>query len=142
MPIVASMGGNAGIQAMAVAVRALAANQLTASNAARIVWKEMRVALLNGAGLATIVGLAAGFWYSCPALGFVMGLALTCNILLGGMAGVLVPLAMERMGKDPAVASSIFVTMTTDILGFSIFLGIATSLKLDALCVRCCQVLT
>jgi magnesium transporter len=138
MPIVASMGGNAGIQTMTVAVRALAANALTPSNAARIVWRESRVALLNGMCLALLVGGAASLWYGCWALGLVMGLALMTNILMGGLAGVLVPVTMERLGKDPAVGSSIFVTMTTDVMGFLVFLGLATGSGLDGVCARCC----
>jgi magnesium transporter len=138
MPIVASMGGNAGIQTMTVAVRALATNELTASNATRIVWRESRVALLNGLILSCLVGAAAGLWFGCWQLGAVMGAALTINILTAGLMGVLVPVTLERLGKDPAVGSSIFVTMATDMMGFFAFLGLATAVGLGGICAPCC----
>jgi magnesium transporter len=134
MPIVASMGGNAGTQTMAVAVRALATNQLTASNASRIVWRETRVALLNGAILSVIVGLLTSFFFRCGDLGLVIGAALVFNILVAGLAGVLVPLTLDKFDIDPAISSSVFVTMFTDILGFLGFLGLASFTGLAARC--------
>ncbi|MEL7446786.1 MAG: magnesium transporter [Pseudomonadota bacterium] len=124
MPIVASIGGNAGTQTMAVAVRAIATNQLTRANTWRIVWKELRVALLNGATVAVLIGIAAGFLFE-PMMGVVIALAMVINIVVAGLAGVLVPVIFERLDQDPAVASSVFVTMITDSMGFFAFLSLA-----------------
>ncbi len=124
MPIVASIGGNAGTQTMAVAVRAIATNQLTRANTWRILWKEFRVALLNGATIAVLIGIAAGLLFS-PMMGVVIALAMVINIAVAGLAGVLVPVIFERLNQDPAVASSVFVTMITDSMGFLAFLGLA-----------------
>jgi magnesium transporter len=124
MPIVASIGGNAGTQTMAVAVRAIATNQLTRANTWRIVWRELRVALLNGGTVAVLIGIAAGILFG-PEMGVVIALAMIINIAVSGLAGVLVPVGFERMGQDPAVASSVFVTMITDSMGFFAFLGLA-----------------
>jgi len=132
MPIVASIGGNAGTQTMAVAVRAIATNQLTRANTWRIVWRELRVALLNGATIAVLIGIAAGLLFS-PEMGAVIALAMVVNIAISGLAGVLVPVAFERMGQDPAVASSVFVTMITDSMGFFAFLGLAVAAGLAPL---------
>ena len=133
MPIVASIGGNAGTQTMAVAVRALATNQLTASNSLRIVRRELSVALLNGVTIAALVGLGAGLAFSSPMLGAVMALAMLVNIVVAGLAGVLVPMLLERLDQDPAVASSVFVTMITDSMGFFAFLGLAVATGLTSL---------
>jgi magnesium transporter len=127
MPIVAGVGGNAGTQTLAVTVRALATNQLTQSNRWRAVWREIRVALLNGATVAIVIGLAVAVAFQNPALGGVIAAAMMTNIVLAGLAGVLVPLTLERAGADPAVASSVFVTMTTDSMGFLVFLGLAVA---------------
>ncbi|HEX8256691.1 MAG TPA: magnesium transporter [Allosphingosinicella sp.] len=127
MPIVASIGGNAGTQTMAVAVRALAMNQLTRSNSLRTIWREVRLALLNGLTIAVLVGIGAGVVFSNPALGGVIAVAMLINIAIAGLAGVLVPLALERLDQDPAVASSVFVTMITDSMGFFAFLGLAVA---------------
>jgi magnesium transporter len=127
MPIVASIGGNAGTQTMAVAVRALAMNQLTRSNSWRTIWREIRLALLNGVTVAVLIGVGAWFVFGNPQLGLVIAAAMLINIAVAGLAGVLVPLALERMGQDPAVASSVFVTMITDSMGFFAFLGLAVA---------------
>ena len=132
MPIVASIGGNAGTQTMAVAVRAIATNQLTRANTWRIVWRELRVALLNGATVAVLIGIAAALLFS-PEMGVVIAVAMVINIAVSGLAGVLVPVAFERMGQDPAVASSVFVTMITDSMGFFAFLGLAVAAGLAPL---------
>ncbi|MGB3469731.1 MAG: magnesium transporter [Erythrobacter sp.] len=124
MPIVASIGGNAGTQTMAVAVRAIATNQLTRANTWKIVWRELRVAVLNGITVAVLIGLAVGALYE-PMLGGVIALAMVINIAVAGLAGVLVPVIFERLKQDPAVASSVFVTMITDSMGFFAFLGLA-----------------
>ncbi|MFW2351186.1 magnesium transporter [Qipengyuania sp.] len=126
MPIVASIGGNAGTQTMAVTVRAIATNQLTRSNTRRILWREMRVALLNGATVATLVGIATALIFT-PQLGGVIALAMVINVAIAGSAGVLVPVGFDRLGQDPAVASSVFVTMITDSMGFFAFLGLAVA---------------
>jgi magnesium transporter len=126
-PMVASIGGNAGTQTMAVAVRALATNQLTRSNTRRIIWREMRVALLNGATVATLIGVATGLVFANPLLGLVIGTAVVVNIITAGLAGVIVPVTLDRLGQDPAVASSVFVTMITDSMGFFAFLGLAVA---------------
>jgi magnesium transporter len=125
MVIVAGVGGNAGTQTLAVTVRALATNQLTRSNRWRAVYREIRVALLNGGTIAILIGLGVGLYFANPLLGGVIAAAMLANILLAGLAGVLLPLALERAGADPAVSSSVFVTMITDSLGFLIFLSLA-----------------
>jgi len=130
MPIVAGVGGNAGTQTMAVTVRALATNQLTRSNRARSILREVRVALLNGSTVAVIIGVAVSLAFGNPQLGAVIAAAMMTNIVIAGLAGVLVPLSLERMGADPAVASSVFVTMVTDSMGFLAFLGLATAVGL------------
>ncbi len=126
MPIVAGVGGNAGTQTLAVTVRAIATNQLTGSNRWRAVGRELRVASMNGLTIALLVGTAVSVLLGSVQLGLVIAAAMMTNILVAGMAGVLVPLTMERYGADPAVASSIFVTMVTDSMGFLAFLGLAT----------------
>jgi magnesium transporter len=125
-PIVASVGGNAGTQTMAVAVRALATNQLTEANTRRTIWREIRVAMLNGATIAALLGSGTALVFGNPVLGLVIALAVLFNVLIAGLAGVLVPVTLDRFGADPAVASSVFVTMTTDSMGFLAFLGLAT----------------
>jgi len=130
MPIVAGVGGNAGTQTLAVTVRAIATNQLTGSNRWRAVGRELRVALLNGLTIAVLVGLGVLVILGSPQLGAVIAAAMLFNIIVAGLAGVLVPLALERAGTDPAVASSVFVTMVTDSVGFLAFLGLATAVGL------------
>ena len=127
MPIVASIGGNAGTQTMAVAVRALATNQLTRSNTIRTIRREIIVALLNGITIAVLLGLAAGLFFANAQLGGVIAAAIVINVLVAGLSGVLVPVALERLKQDPAVASSVFVTMVTDSMGFLAFLGLAVA---------------
>jgi len=130
MPIVAGVGGNAGTQTLAVTVRAIATNQLTGSNRWRAVGREIRVAVLNGLTIAVLIGLGVSFVLSNPELGGVIAAAMLINIIVAGFAGVIVPLTLERFGADPAVASSVFVTMITDSMGFLAFLGLATWLGL------------
>lgn len=126
MPIVAGVGGNAGTQTMAVTVRAIATNQLTDSNTWRTIRREIRVALLNGATIALVIGIGVTAVFQNAQLGAVIAAAMMTNILVAGLAGVLVPVTLDRMRTDPAVSSSIFVTMTTDSMGFFAFLGLAT----------------
>lgn len=125
MPIVAGIGGNAGTQTLAVTVRALATNQLTASNSLRAVRREISIALLNGISVALVIAAVVTLIFADWHLGMVIGLAMMANILIAGIAGVLVPLTLERLKTDPAISSSIFVTMTTDSMGFLVFLGLA-----------------
>ncbi len=127
MPIVAGVGGNAGTQTLAVTVRALATNQLTQSNTLRAIRREISIAVLNGLTVAAVIGLGIGTAFQDAALGMVIAAAMLANILIAGLAGVLVPLTLERFRQDPAVASSVFVTMVTDSMGFLAFLGLATA---------------
>jgi magnesium transporter len=127
MPIVAGVGGNAGTQTLAVTVRALATNQLTRSNSWRAVGRELKVAVLNGISVAVVIGIGVSLVFHNPALGAVIAAAMMTNIVIAGLAGVLVPLTLDKMGADPAVASSVFVTMTTDSMGFLVFLGLAVA---------------
>jgi magnesium transporter len=127
MPIVAGVGGNAGTQTLAVTVRALATNQLTKSNTWRAISREMRVAVLNGVTVAVLIGLGVSLVFQNPLLGAVIAAAMMTNIFIAGLAGVMLPLALDRAGADPAVASSVFVTMVTDSMGFLAFLGLASA---------------
>ncbi len=125
-PMVASVGGNAGNQTMAVTVRALATNQLTEANTKRTIARELKVALLNGLTLAGLMGLGTALVLGNTMLGLVIAAAMLFNIVVAGLAGVLVPVTLDRLEADPAVASSVFVTMITDSIGFFAFLGLAT----------------
>ncbi len=125
MPIVASMGGNAGTQTMTVAVRALATKDLTSANAFRIILRESLVGLANGLGFALIVGLIGFLWFGSPALGGVLAVAMVINLFVAGLAGILIPMWLDRAGADPALSSAVFVTTVTDVIGFFAFLGIA-----------------
>jgi magnesium transporter len=125
-PIVASQGGNAATQTMTVAVRALATRELGSNNALRVVLREGLVGLVNGLAFAVITGIAAVLWFKIPGLGVVIGLAIICNLVAGALGGILIPMVLERVRADPAVASGTFVTTITDVVGFFSFLGIAT----------------
>jgi magnesium transporter len=125
-PIVASQGGNAATQTMTVAVRALATRELGSKNASRVVMREAMVGLVNGLAFAVITGVAAVAWFKIPGLGIVIGLAIICNLVAGALGGILVPMVLDRVRADPAVASGTFVTTITDVVGFFSFLGIAT----------------
>jgi len=126
MPIIASIGGNSGNQTTAMIVRALAIGQLTQSSIRSLLYKEISVALLNGLIWGSIVGLFAFYLYNNADLGFVMASAMVLNLILASIMGVLMPLLMDRLGKDPAVGSSVLITAMTDSGGFFIFLGLAT----------------
>jgi magnesium transporter len=130
MPIVASTGGIAGTQSLAVSVRALATRDLTAQNARRVVFRELGAGVLNGLALALILGVAGFVIFGDHRLGIVLGLAMICNQVVAALGGVLVPLTLSRMGLDPALASGTFVTTLTDVMGFLAFLGFATVLLL------------
>jgi len=126
MPIVASMGGNAGTQTMTVAVRALATKELTAANVVRVVIRESAVGLINGLAFALIMALIAVAWFGTNQLGLIIGTAMIVNLLAAALAGIFIPLALNRMGFDPAVSSTVFVTTVTDVVGFFSFLGLAS----------------
>ncbi len=126
MPIVASMGGNAGTQSMTVAVRALATREIDRTNAMRVVRRELTVGVLNGLAFATIMAAVAVAWYGPAQIGFVIGLAIIVTLAAAAAGGVVVPLVLERLGVDPAVASGPLVTTITDVVGFFAFLGIAS----------------
>lgn len=130
MPIVASMGGNAGTQTLTVAVRALATKNLTQSNALRVVRREAAVGLINGVSFALVLGVVAWLWFGTPALGLVIAAAMVINLFVAAVAGIVVPLTLERLGADPALASGTFVTTMTDVVGFFAFLGLASAVLL------------
>ena len=125
MPIVASMGGNAGTQTMTVAVRALAMQDLGSVNAVRVILRESAVGLLNGLLFAVIMGAIAYFWFGSDELGLVIGVAMIVNLFAAALAGILIPLGLEKLDLDPAIASGVFVTTVTDVVGFFAFLGLA-----------------
>ena len=126
MPIVASLGGNAGTQTMTVTVRALATRDLDIYNAGRVIRREVMVGMLNGMVIATILGLVAGLWFHNPDLGLVIAAAMIVNMLAAALGGILIPLFLDKLGADPAISSSIFTTMITDVIGFLAFLSLAT----------------
>ena len=130
MPIVASMGGNAATQTLTVAVRALATRDLTRSNALRIIRREAVAGTLNGVAFAVIMGIIGTVWFGPALLGVVIGLAMVVNLFVAGLAGILIPMALDRAGADPALASGAFVTTVTDVVGFFAFLGLAGALLL------------
>src|SRR5688572_6458807 len=131
MPIVAGMGGNAGTQVLALMVRGLALGQVGASNARTLLWKELRVALLNGLALGSVLGGVVWLWFRDLPLSGVIAIALTLNLLSAAAAGVLVPLTLKRMGFDPALAGGVILTTVTDVMGFFAFLGLATLVLLQ-----------
>lgn len=125
MPIVASMGGNAGTQSLTVAVRSLATRDLTGSNVWRVIRREVLVGLLNGLVFAVTMGVVGVIWFGSPQIGYVIAVAMVINLVVAGLAGTVIPVAMDKMGVDPALASGTFVTTVTDVVGFFVFLGLA-----------------
>ncbi|PVB60918.1 magnesium transporter [Labrenzia sp. 011] len=125
MPIVASMGGNAGTQTMTVAVRGIATQELGTRNMMRVLNREILVSALNGVALAILIGVTSWMWFGNPGLGVVIGGSIIVNMLFAGISGLLIPIALDRLHVDPAIASSVFVTTVTDVVGFFAFLGIA-----------------
>ncbi|WP_232491587.1 magnesium transporter [Novosphingobium kaempferiae] len=125
MPIVSGMGGNAGTQTLAVAVRAIATNQLTDSNTVRMILRELRIAIANGTALGLLIGIGTWLIFGNPLLGAVIASAMVINNLVAGLMGILVPLTLDRFNVDPAVSSAVFVTTATDTMGFFSFLGLA-----------------
>ena len=128
MPIVASMGGNAGTQALAVAVRAIATHELSDTNTWRVVWKETFVGLLNGFLFAVLTGILAALWFGYPMLGVVIALAMMINLIVAGLSGAGIPLLLHKFGSDPAISSTVLLTTVTDVIGFLSFLGLAAVL--------------
>ena len=126
MPIVASMGGNAGTQTLTITVRGLATQELMPVNLARVVAREFGVGLLNGVVFAVIAGSLGAYWFDDILLGGVLAAAMVVNLVVAALAGILIPVGLDRAGIDPAVASSVFVTTVTDVIGFFVFLGFAT----------------
>jgi magnesium transporter len=125
MPIVASMGGNAGTQSLTVAVRAIATKDLTSSNMWRVIRREVFVGLINGLVFALIMGVVGLIWFGSPTLGYVIAAAMVINMVVAGLAGTAIPVLLEKFGFDPALASGAFVTTVTDVVGFFAFLGLA-----------------
>lgn len=126
MPIVASMGGNAGTQTLAVAVRALATKDLSSANSLRVIKKEFLVGLINGALFALIMGAVVFLWFGNVRLGLIIGAAMIMNLIAAGLSGAAIPLIMERLGHDPAHSAVVFLTTVTDVVGFFAFLGLAS----------------
>ena len=130
MPIVASMGGNAGTQSLTVAVRAIATKDLTGSNVWRVIRREVLVGLFNGLLFAVVMGVVGLVWFGSPALGYVIAAAMVVNMVVAGFAGTVIPVILDRVGVDPALASGSFVTTVTDVVGFFSFLGLAAAVLL------------
>jgi len=130
MPIVASMGGNAGTQSLTVAVRAIATKDLTGSNVWRVIRREVLVGLVNGVIFAVVMGIVGVLWFGGPELGYVIAAAMVINLVVAGLAGTGIPIILDRMGVDPALASGAFVTTVTDVVGFFAFLGLAAMVLL------------
>ncbi|MBO9669859.1 MAG: magnesium transporter [Sphingobium sp.] len=126
MGVVSGMGGNAGTQTLAVVVRAIATNQLTSSNTVRVIMRELRIAATNGLSLGLLIGIGSFLIWHNPTLAVVFGVAIFINNVVAGLAGVFVPVTLDRFNVDPAVSSAVFVTMCTDCMGFLSFLGLAT----------------
>ncbi|WP_293452350.1 magnesium transporter [Planktotalea sp.] len=130
MPIVASMGGNAGTQSLTVAVRAIATKDLTSSNMWRVIRREVLVGLINGLIFALIMGIVGLIWFGSLNLGYIIAAAMVINMVVAGLAGTAIPVVLERLGIDPALASGAFVTTVTDVVGFFAFLGLAAMVLL------------
>ena len=126
MPIVASMGGNAGTQSLTVVVRQLALGDISQGDAMRIIKKEVTISLGNGVVFAIIMGIIAALWFDMPLLGLVIGLSMVINLLMAGFFGATVPLFLKKMDIDPAIGSTVILTTVTDVVGFFSFLGLAT----------------
>ncbi len=130
MPIVASMGGNAGTQSLTVAVRSIATKDLTGANVWRVIRREVLVGLVNGVAFAVVMGIVGWVWFGQPMLGVVIALAMVINMVVAGLAGTAIPVILDKLGVDPALASGAFVTTVTDVVGFFAFLGLAAVILL------------
>ena len=130
MPIVASMGGNAGTQTLTVAVRAMAMRDLDTRNAMKFIAKETLVGSLNGIAFAILVAAVSMLWFGYAQIAWIIAVAMVLNLMVAGLVGTLIPLGLERIKVDPAVASGVFLTTVTDVVGFFVFLGLATLVML------------
>ena len=126
MPIVASMGGVAGSQTLTLAIRGLALEQLTSKNAKYLLLQEIAIGLINSLIWAAVVGIIAGIWFGSEQIALLIGTAITINLLSAAISGALLPLMLNRLGIDPALAGSVLLTTVTDVVGFLAFLGLAT----------------
>ena len=124
MPIVASMGGNAGMQTLAVTIRTIATNELTKNNFTQNVLKEFSIGILNGLIFAAISAIIVQIWFNDATLSLIISISMVLNMIVAGLFGILVPVTLKKMNIDPAIASSVFVTTITDVIGFLSFLGI------------------
>ena len=124
MPIVASMGGNAGMQTLAVTIRTIATNELTQNNFSQTVLKEFSIGILNGVIFAIISAIVVQFWFQDATLSLIISISMVLNMIVAGLFGILVPITLKKFKIDPAIASSVFVTTITDVIGFLSFLGI------------------
>lgn len=126
MPIVAGMGGNAGTQVLALMVRGIALGQVSTTNLPTLVWKEIRIAMMNGVLLGAVVGVVTLLWFQSIGIALVIFAAMVINLSCAALAGVLVPMLLRRFNVDPAIGGSVIVTTVTDVMGFLAFLGLAT----------------
>ena len=126
MPIVASMGGNAGMQTLAVTIRAIATKELSSSNINKIVGKEFLIGVLNGIIFAIITGAVVQLWFKQIDLSIIIAASMVLNMIVAGLFGILIPVTLKKMKIDPALSSSVFVTTVTDVIGFLSFLGIGS----------------
>ena len=124
MPIVASMGGNAGMQTLAVTIRALATKELTSGNFGKVITKEFVIGILNGIIFAIITGAIVQLWFKEINLSILIGVSMILNMIVAGLFGILIPVSLKKFNIDPAIASSVFVTTITDVIGFLSFLGL------------------
>jgi magnesium transporter len=124
MPIVASMGGNAGMQTLAVTIRTIATNELTKNNFTQNILKEFSIGILNGIIFAVISAIVVQLWFNDSTLSLIISISMILNMIVAGLFGILVPVSLKKMNVDPAIASSVFVTTITDVIGFLSFLGI------------------
>ena len=124
MPIVASMGGNAGMQTLAVTIRTIATNELTKNNFSQNIIKEFSIGILNGIIFAIISAIVVQLWFNDTTLSLIISISMILNMIVAGLFGILVPVTLKKMKIDPAIASSVFVTTITDVIGFLSFLGI------------------
>ena len=124
MPIVASMGGNAGMQTLAVTIRTIATNELTKNNFSQNILKEFSIGILNGIIFAIISAIVVQFWFNDTTLSLIISISMVLNMIVAGLFGILVPVSLKKMNIDPAISSSVFVTTITDVIGFLSFLGI------------------
>ena len=124
MPIVASMGGNAGMQTLAVTIRTIATNELTKNNFSQNILKEFSIGILNGIIFAIISAIVVHLWFNDITLSLIISISMILNMIVAGLFGILVPVSLKKMNIDPAIASSVFVTTITDVIGFLSFLGV------------------